>query len=130
MAAPTIVAGGAAPRPVAPTLPPAVESRVAVAVDPVPVHGGRFVPPETLQPSPPRSVRVDRAVVINVRVYLDRSGKVDYAELLSDGTGANRDLASAAVFSARKWRFSPAKVDGKAVPAQAVLRFRFLPETR
>jgi hypothetical protein len=131
LAAPAIVAGGAVPRPVAPAPAPkpAIEARVAVAVDPVP-RSGRFVPPETLQGAPPHIVHVERTVVINVRVYVDRTGKVDYAELLSDGMGENRDLASAAVFSARKWRFSPAKVDGKAVPAQAVLRFRFLPETR
>jgi hypothetical protein len=121
MAPPVIATAAAAPA------PPKVDSRVAVAVDPVPQRGGSFVAPVTVQRAAPRDIHVARPTVINVRVYVDRTGKVDFAELLSDGTGANRDIATAAVFSARKWRFSPAMVNGKAVPAQAVPRFRFEP---
>jgi TonB family protein len=67
--------------------------------------------------------------MVRVKVYVDRSGKVEYAELLSDGTGSNRELASLAVFAARRWQFAPANRAGKPVEAQAVLRFRFGPNT-
>lgn len=92
-----------------------------------------FVPPSPLHealedfPDKLRS-EIKREVPIDVRVYIDRTGKVQYSELLSNGTGKNRDLASLAVFSSRHWEFSPAEFRGEAVPAEVVLRFRFSPE--
>jgi TonB family protein len=94
-------------------------------------HSGQaFVPPRPIdQPSPqvPPELRsrIAKPVPITVKLYVGRSGSVEYAELLSDGTGANRDLASLAVFTARKWRFSPAQEGGEAVPAQVRVQFRF-----
>jgi hypothetical protein len=90
-------------------------------IAPAPIHQDKpAVPPELRR-------RVNGEVAIDVKVFVDRAGKVEYAELLSNGTGANRDLASLAVFSSRRWRFSPASRDGAAVPAEVVLRFRFGP---
>jgi hypothetical protein len=90
-----------------------------------------FVPPRLLQQ---RSVEVppelrgqiqNNVVPITVKLYLGRSGSVEYAELLSDGTGPNRDLATLAVFASRKFEFSPAQEGNEPVPAQVLVRFRF-----
>jgi len=64
-------------------------------------------------------------VPLDVRVYVNKSGKVDYAELLSDITDANRDLATVAVFDARHWEFTPARSGKRIVPGQAILHYRF-----
>jgi hypothetical protein len=137
---------------IAPTRTAVTPPFVSVTADPVtqPSGGGiasalspstrrnraaRFTPPAVLRPSlpdVPADVRshLKREVLINVRVYVNPSGKVDFAELLSNGTGANRDLASMAVFSSRRWEFSPASLDGQPAEGQVVLRFRFGTETR
>ncbi|HTX33565.1 MAG TPA: hypothetical protein VME43_01035 [Bryobacteraceae bacterium] len=125
---------------------------VSVATSPVPLpHRGallrelglsgksgktaEFVPPTPIR-EPPTEVppelrpRLKNQVAMNVKVYIDRDGKVTYAELLSKGTGPNRDLASLAVFASRQWEFSPARLGDETVPAEAILRFRFGPEVR
>jgi TonB family protein len=96
--------------------------------------GPKFVPPAALRevrPEVPPNLqsRLSRDVqMVRVKVYVDRAGNVQFAELLSNGTGDNRELASLAVFAARGWQFAPASRDGKPVDAQAVLRFRFGPK--
>jgi len=92
-----------------------------------------FVPPTPVREVPtvvPPELRhrIQQEVPIDVKVYVDRAGKVKFAELLSQGTGSNRDLASLAVFSARRWEFLPAHVGDETVPADVVLRFRFSPD--
>jgi hypothetical protein len=89
-----------------------------------------FVPPAPVREGPTElsaklreSIRQE--VPIDVKVYVDRTGKVEFAELLSEGKGSNQDLATLAVFSARRWEFSPAHVGDETVPAEVVLRFRF-----
>jgi hypothetical protein len=64
-------------------------------------------------------------VPLDVRVYVNKSGKVDYAELLSDITDANRDLATVAVFDARHWEFTPARSGKRTVAGRAILHYRF-----
>ena len=94
-------------------------------------RGIAFVPPRLIQQYAPevsselRRRIQNKTVPITVKLYLGRSGTVEYAELLSDGTGANRDLASLAVFASRKFQFSPAQKGGEAVPAEVLVRFRF-----
>ncbi len=92
-----------------------------------------FVPPTLVHeglPDVPAELRqrIRREVSVAVKLYIDRAGKVEYAELLSDGTGANRDFASLAVFSSRHCQFRPARVGDETVPAEVVLRFQFGPE--
>ena len=62
---------------------------------------------------------------LDVRVYINKSGKVDYAELLSDITASNRDFATLAVFNARHWEFQPARSGIRIVPGRAILHYRF-----
>ena len=83
-----------------------------------------FVPPRPVQETTPtvpeellRTLRTE--VPLDVRVYINKSGKVDYAELLSDITTANRDFATLAVFNARHWKFEPARSEARIVPGRA-----------
>lgn len=129
--------------PLAPSIPPFV----SFAVEPLPnghkgllsrlsgqknVRGGMsYVPPHLVQqhsidvPAALRGRMRNGTVPIAVKLYVGREGKVEYAELLSDGTGPNRELASLAVFASRKFRFSPAQEGKQAVPAEVLVRFRF-----
>lgn len=66
---------------------------------------------------------------VDVKVYIDATGKVEYGELLSNETRANRDLATLAVFSARRWQFTPARLADEPVSAEAVLHFKFFPDS-
>src|SRR5262249_11799010 len=113
---PVVYESSGPPPPVATTPDPFV----SVEVDPVPndqrgVLGKlrlrnetAFVPPRPVrQPLPeiPAQLRrrIQDVVPIDVNLYVDRTGAVKYAELLSDGTGPNREIASLAVFAARRW---------------------------
>ena len=113
----------------------------AVTVSPAPVPGWRgvlhklplfhrlvgarnFVSPRPVRrvslPVPPG---MGAPLTVDVRVRVDQSGNVRGAELL---TGEPQTvLASAAQAAARQWRFEPARVNGREVPAEVVLSFRF-----
>jgi CheY-like chemotaxis protein len=93
-------------------------------------RGPEFVPPRPVQETTPTvpekllsTLRTE--VPLDVRVYINKSGKVDYAELLSDITAVNRGFASLAVFDARHWEFEPARSGTRIVPGRALLRYRF-----
>lgn len=94
-----------------------------------------FTPPKALrQPSPEPSASqiagIKEQVPVDVKVYIDRAGKVQYSELLSKGTGPDRDLATLAVFTSRHWEFSPARLGGEPVEAEVIVHFRFGPGSR
>ena len=89
-----------------------------------------FLPPKPTRKTTPAvpedlSRTLKGEVLLDVRVYINKSGKVDYAEMLSDITRENRDLAGLAVFDARHWEFIPARLAGQVVPAQVVLHYRY-----
>jgi hypothetical protein len=89
-----------------------------------------FVPPKPLRGPTPQVpalllAGLSTPIPIDVKLYIDPTGKVDYAELLSEGTGRNRDLASVAVFSSRRWEFVPARLGDRNVPAEVILHFWF-----
>lgn len=95
---------------------------------------GQFTPPAPVRRSRleiPAHLRRDLAgeEPIDVKVYVDPAGKVEYAELLSTANKENRDLAALAVFSARRWEFSPAQSGDRTVAGEVILHFRFGPET-
>jgi len=93
--------------------------RAADFIAPTPVQQTTpMVPDEML-----RALRTE--VTVDVCVYINKSGKVEYAELLSDITAANRDFASLAVFDARHWKFTPARSETRLVPGRALLHYRF-----
>jgi hypothetical protein len=111
------------------------ESQPARFVDRIPLvrRRGRnreFVAPKPVREAIPQVPSVLSQVSnakqpVDVRVYVDEHGKVTYAELLSDSVGVDRDLASLAVFNARRWEFAPARLEGHIAPGQVILRYRF-----
>jgi CheY-like chemotaxis protein len=111
------------------------ESHLGGVMDKMPLlrrlhRAADFVPPRPVQETTPtvpeellRTLRTE--VPLDVRVYINKSGKVEYAELLSDVTAENRDFASLAVFNARHWEFQPAQSETRLVPGRAMLHYRF-----
>jgi hypothetical protein len=64
-------------------------------------------------------------VPLDVRAYINESGKVTYTEMMSNVTEANRRLAGLAVFDARRWVFMPAQLGEQRVAGQVILHYRF-----
>ena len=87
-----------------------------------------YVPPAPLRnpalPTPPRR-NVAQDVNIDVKVYVNPSGKVDYSEVLSQVAETDRDLAVLAMFSSRRWEFVPARAGNATVPGEVILHYRF-----
>jgi hypothetical protein len=65
--------------------------------------------------------------IVKVRVRIDRSGRVVGATAVSTEGPMARSLAGYALASARRWRFQPARNNGKPVGSQSVLEFLFRP---
>jgi outer membrane biosynthesis protein TonB len=92
-----------------------------------------FVAPTPIRPSSPEvpaNLRhsLKQEVTVDVKVYVSPSGEVQYAELVSDGTGADRDIASLALFESRRWKFHPAQAGGRPSDGEVILHYRFSPE--
>lgn len=111
------------------------ESRLSRIVDKILLLGRLHRTSELLPPRPVRettptvpaelSRTLQGEVPLDVRAYINASGKVTYAEMLSDVTEANRGLATLAVFDARHWEFMPAQLEAHIVPGQVFLHYRF-----
>ena len=92
-----------------------------------------YVPPAPLrEPAIPvlPAQNLEHAVNIDVKVYVNQSGKVEYSEVLSKVTPDNRDLAASAVFSARKCEFAPAHSGSETVPGEVILHYQYGPVGR
>jgi hypothetical protein len=92
---------------------------------------GRYVaarPVNRVEPEPSFTLHpfIVPEVQINVRVVIDRSGRVIRAESLSRGNALMDHLSKIAVEAARQWTFSPARDDGQNVPSESVLQFQFV----
>ena len=125
-----------APEPFAAVTVEAVpESRLGRIAGKIPLLRRLRRPPEFLPPRPVRQTtpavpaELGRAlkaeVPLDVRAFINESGKVTYAEMVSKVTEANRRLASLAVFDARRWEFMPAQLGAQMVPGEVILRYRF-----
>jgi len=86
-------------------------------------ESGSFVPP-----SPTRKVAPLRpsdagaeARPVDVKVFIDESGNVSRAQVLTKGS----ELASVSLSAARQWQFTPARKHDKPVASEMVLHFRF-----
>lgn len=121
-----------------------------VQVSPVPAAPGLGRPaaagPSTLSPPVPL-VRVVPAVPLSikraldqmssaaldvaVKVYIDDQGKVYRVDRqgAAPRAGAVALLVEAAVEAARGWRFRPARLNGRPVPSEAPISFRFKPNS-
>ena len=117
------------------TLPAAPEAAVSLE----PVHGSAFkrvlhkistlgegetadgfVPPAPVHKVSPTILSGSEGAV-DVKVYIDESGNVSRAQLLTKKS----DLAGVSLGAARQWRFTPARKHDKPVASEMVLHFRF-----
>jgi outer membrane biosynthesis protein TonB len=92
---------------------------------------GRYVAPRPInrvEPEPSFTLHpfIVPEVQINVRVVIDRSGRVTRAESLSRGNALMEHLSKIAVQAARQWTFSPARHDGQNVSSETMLQFQFV----
>ena len=60
---------------------------------------------------------------VDVKVWIDKSGQVTRAELLSENTES--DIAEIASRAALKWTFEPARLSDRPVSSELVMHFRF-----
>jgi TonB family protein len=82
-----------------------------------------FVPPSPTRkvaPMKPADAGAE-ARAVDVKVFIDDSGNVTRAQVLTKGS----DVAGAALSAARQWQFTPARKHDKAVASEMVLHFRF-----
>jgi len=83
---------------------------------------GGFVPPEpSHRVAPAVPADTGESGVVDVKVYVDESGSVSRAQLLTAGSG----FAEASLDAARRWRFSPAQKHEKPVASEVLLHFRY-----
>lgn len=106
------------PAPAAET--PVVES-ASTAVPSAPAHPD-FVPPKPvtqvqIEATHDRIYSVGGDVVISLLVDVDAEGGVTRAEVAGRVTKDVRKLEAAAIEAVSRWRFEPARQDGRAVPA-------------
>ena len=107
--------GGTAPSP--PSLRTGAEAKTTT---------GGLVQGEVLRqvlPVVPQSARdtIRGTVRVSVRVAVDTSGGVTEAKL--DSPGRSKYFANLALEAAQRWEFAPAKLDGRNVSSEWVLRF-------
>ena len=76
-------------------------------------------------PDVPQSARdtIQGTVRVGVRVAVDPSGNVVKATF--DSPGPSRYFADLALQAARRWKFVPAKVEGRNISSDWILRFEF-----
>src|ERR1700691_1419483 len=86
-------------------------------------ESGAFVAPSPTRKVVPARPTDDDAGArpVDVKVFIDESGNVSRAQVLTKGA----DLSAAALSAARQWQFTPARKHDKPVPSEMVLHFRF-----
>ncbi|MBV8842236.1 MAG: hypothetical protein JO307_05435 [Bryobacterales bacterium] len=116
----TIAASPAAP---ATSQPQSVSPVVPVAGTPPQYNFQAPRPVKQVQPVAPPDARAAGGTQITVVVSIDAKGKV----LKATPTGRVEDfyLFGVAIRAARLWEFEPARLNGKAVPSEISLIFRF-----
>jgi TonB family protein len=106
----------------APSLPP-VPSVLATSIAGI-VHG-KVV--QQVLPNASQTARdtIHGTVRVNVKVHVDESGAV--TEATFDSRGPSQFFADRALQAAQLWKFTPAKIDGRNVPSEWLLRFEIDP---
>jgi outer membrane biosynthesis protein TonB len=101
-------------------------TRLADRLSPVP----EYVPPVAIQQISPTRLTpaqrsfLSRPVVVEIKVFIDASGKVLKTEPL---THTSPVLITAARSAAILWKFQPARREGLSVASEIILRFKFDP---
>jgi hypothetical protein len=92
-----------------------------------------YVPPRPIKQVMPSGVSggtvIFRPVQIEVQVRIDETGRVSELHL-TKVSEQNESLARSALTAAKEWIFQPATIDGKNVPSDHIIEFRFTPEAR
>jgi hypothetical protein len=92
-----------------------------------------YVPPHPIKQVMPTGVFgqsvIDKPVQIDVQLRIDDTGRVA-ALHVAKVSEQNEWLVRAAVAAAKEWIFQPATIDGKNVPCDHTIEFRFTPEAR
>ena len=78
-------------------------------------------------PDAPQKARgtIHGKVRVSVKVHVDDSGAV--TEAIFDSPGPSKYFAEHVLKAAQLWKFAPAKMDGRNVPSEWVLRFEIDP---
>ena len=124
--------GATAPEGVVPNAPSAGSSTLSTVTAPAPSAAvltpvkPNYTGPKAVQqvrPQPPANLN-SSGVQIQIHIEIDARGKVTNATPIGV-TAANFPLISVAVRASRSWQFEPAKMDGRPVPSEMNLVFRF-----
>jgi hypothetical protein len=117
---------------------PVPRSRLESLARNIPLLGKRYRHPDYVPPTPlrkpanavpPAGVPADD-VTIDVKVYVNPAGKVEFSEVLSKVSDKHRKLADFAVFSARRWEFVPAHEGDSNTEGEVILHYQFGDESR
>ena len=92
-----------------------------------PVSFVAAVPIRKIQPAVPPNLHsmIPAALSIEVKVEIDKEGRVVSATPVDLVTPAQKLLAPEAAQAARLWRFEPARRNQEPVPSEATLKFDF-----
>jgi len=114
-------------QPSAPAVTPAPAQ--SPAAQPTPPSGGTTkgeIAERVLPDTPAKANRtIHGKVQVTIRLNVDANGAVSNARIESQGH--SRYFAEKALEAARKWRFTPPKVNGQTIASEWVLRFDFRP---
>jgi TonB family protein len=92
-----------------------------------PAVGGTYVPPRAIQEIMPETTPLGRFAQILVQVNIDEAGRVISAHAAGGTAVVDDELTNLAVTAAKRWRFQPATLDGKPIPAEYTIVFAFHP---
>lgn len=107
---------------------PVIASLPSAPASPRPNHtSGVYTPPQVVQEMMPATRPAGRFAKIAVQVSVDKLGRVVSARA-EHGAVASDALSAIAVSAARQWRFQPATLNGKPVPAEYTIVFIFRPQ--
>jgi TonB family protein len=88
------------------------------------VHGNVV---QRILPDAPQKARdtIRGKVRVSVKVHVDESGRV--SEATFDSPGPSKYFAESVLKAAQLWKFTPAKISGRNVPSEWILRFEIDP---
>ena len=103
---------------------PDAENRLAASATPG-TGAGRITEPKKIKSVPPKwpdnARRAGLTGLVALECVIDKEGRVQDTKVL-DG---HRSLAEAAQVAVRKWRYTPTKLDGEAVPVVMTVTVNF-----
>src|SRR5207248_11011723 len=74
------------------------------------------------------SSALSEATDVEVQVRIDEGGRVTAARVVNDTSNIDELLVTAAISAVKEWIFEPAKMDGRSVPGNHMIRFHFTPK--